>query len=241
MRNQPADKLDIRQPSASATQTVLDYVRNGISRGDLEPGQRVRERELAERCEVSRSAIREALRTLVAEGTLHRETGHSATVRRYTLDEVWCYNQIREALEGLAANLAARRDEVQYHSQLYQIDEGLCACVARDDVDGYLELNDELHSLIQEMSGNKFIRKHLDAVETKQLRMQSERFWDHDGMHRTLPEHREIIAAILNGDALAAEAAMRNHIRSNRQIFLHIPSEILHASPKKPAARRKAG
>lgn len=221
---------------SSATQAVLDYVRTAIRQGQLEPGQRVRERELVEKCDVSRSAIREALRTLEAEGTLHREPGHSATVRQYTLEEVWCHNQIREVLEGLAANLAARRDEVRYHSELSDLEQSLCDCASRGDLEEYLKVNRRLHNLIQEMSGNPLIQQHLDSAQTTQVRMHSERFWDADGMQRSLAEHRRVISAILSGNAIAAESAMRDHIRSGRRVFLHMPADVL---PPATTHRRK--
>ena len=213
--------LDVAE--RSATDVVVKYVRNAIRRGDLLPGQRVRERDLSDGCGVGRSAVREALMMLVAEGTLVREPGHSAVVRRFTLEEVWAHHQIREALEGLAVRLsAARPDQARFHEKLRRIGLRIKAAAEADDKEGFLEANSDFHSALLDMSGNRFIQSHVDLTRASQLRLQSGRFLDRAGMERSHREHEEIILAVLSGDPDFAEAKMREHIRGTRRIFLQM-------------------
>lgn len=226
MRSISALEANPKAAQGSATQQVIDHVHHSIRSGKLQPGQRVRERELAVACSVSRTAIREALTRLVAEGTLVREHGHSATVRKFTLAEVWAQHQIREALEGLAAGLsAARPDQSRYYSQLRDLKRTMQHHADRADAEGYLKTNSKFHALIADMSGNPFIQDHLDRTNVTQLRMQAGRFMGEQGLEQSNADHQRILDAILDGDAQAAEAAMRAHVRSTRRWFLEMPDD----------------
>lgn len=216
---------------ASAPQAVTRHVRNAIRAGLLRPGQRVREWELAEACAVSRSAVREALMMLVAEGTLVREPGHSAQVRQFSREEVWAHQQIREALEALAAGLAAgARDRARYHPALREIALRLRTHAAAADSDAYFKANQDFHALVIEMSANPFIPQHINLTHAAQLRTQAARFIDPAGIGNSHAEHERIIAAILEGDSEGAEAAMRAHIRGTRRALLALPDSFFRPS-----------
>ena len=212
----------------TAPDVVASYVRKAVRSGELLPGHRISERELSDACFVGRNAVREGLMRLVADGTLVREPGHSAVVRKFTLEEVWAHHQIRESLEGLAAGLAAGRpDQARYHEALRNIDRRLKECASIGDRDGFFEANSEFHSIVVEMGGNPFIQSHIDLTRASQLRMQSSRFMTIEGMQRSHAEHEAIIVAILSGDTLSAEASMRKHIRGTRRIFLEMGDTFL--------------
>lgn len=212
---------------SSATQAVLDYVRTAIREGELLPGHPLREQDLARRTGVGRSAIREAIRTLEAEGTLQRKHGHSAVVRQYVLEEVWAHQQITEVLEGLAASLAAKREEVHHHVKLVELLNEMAEMVAREDALEYSRLNEAFHAMIHKMSGNSLITRHLQLAQTGQLRVQASRFSRPDGLRISLAGHREIVAAIIEGDSAEAEKAMRKHSRGARQSLAGLPADLL--------------
>lgn len=168
---------------------------------------------------------------LVAEGTLMREHGHSAVVRQFTREEVWAHHQIREALEGLAAGLAAsRHDQVRYHQALRGIGSALREHAAAGDGEAYLEANYLFHALVVEMSANPFIQTHINLTHATQLRMQAARFIDREGMKSSLKEHEAIIAAILEGNPQLAESTMRAHIRGTRRTFIDMPDTLFRPS-----------
>jgi DNA-binding GntR family transcriptional regulator len=231
------DDLQSTPREQSAMLAVVNYVHQAISEGRLLPGQRVRERELAEACSVSRSAVREALRTLATEGTLTVTHGRGATVRQYTREEFWANHQIREVLEGLAAyHAACRIDDVRFHPELTEIISRLDDCAARDDREAYLQANYEFHDLIVRMSGNPFIQDHLDRTLTMPLRSQAARFASEDSVQRSHIEHQAVIDAILAGDPIAAERAMRRHIIGTRKTILAIADSLFQPLGGKPSA-----
>jgi DNA-binding GntR family transcriptional regulator len=217
--------------SASATEAVLRFIQEGIRSGRLLPGQRLLERELIQRCSVSRSAVREALRTLAADGTIQVEHRRSAIVRQFTRREIWEQYQIREVLEGLAASLAASRVGVSgCEQELLELEKAMAQAASRDERDGYLQLNYELHRLIVRMSGNASIQGHLDRARTTQLRLQAARFLDEEWLRRSHADHNAIIHAILSGESTEAEAAMRRHIRGTRRSVHEMPESMFGRS-----------
>jgi DNA-binding GntR family transcriptional regulator len=222
--------------SASATEAVLRFIHEGIRTGRLLPGQRLRERELIQQCSVSRSAVREALRTLAADGTIQVEHRRSAVVRQFTRREIWEQYQIREVLEGLAASLAASRVGVSgYEQELLELEKAMAQAASRNERDRYLLLNYELHRLIVRMSGNAGIQEHLDRAKTTQLRLQAARFLDDEWLRRSHADHSEIIHAILSGESAEAEAAMRRHIRGTRRSVHEMPESMFGGSEKSAA------
>jgi DNA-binding GntR family transcriptional regulator len=214
-------------PDLSATRQVMHFVRTAIRAGRLSPGERVRERELAAACGVSRGAIREALRALAAEGTIALEHRRGAVVRQFSRVELWDYHQVREALEGLAASLAAGRAGLEACRRLLGLERQMADCADTGQIDEYLRLNQAFHALIVEMSGNPVIQQHLDRALTAQVRLQSARFADEPAVRQSHVEHRAIVEAILNGDPAAAENAMRLHLRHTRRTFLEMPDSFV--------------
>ncbi|HTU09600.1 MAG TPA: GntR family transcriptional regulator [Allosphingosinicella sp.] len=214
-------------PDPSATLLVMQHVRNAIRAGRLSPGERVRERELTAACGVSRSAIREALRALAAEGTIALEHRRGAVVRQFSRAELWDYHQVREALEGLACALAAGRARLEDRRELLSLERRMAACAESGETDDYLKLNQLFHALIVEMSGNPVIQQHLDRALTAQVRLQSARFIDAAAIRQSHAEHGAIVEAILNGDPAGAERAMRHHLRHTRRTFLEMPDSFV--------------
>jgi DNA-binding GntR family transcriptional regulator len=228
--------------ASSTTDAVLQFIKDGIRTGRFAPGQRLRERELVEGCSVSRSAVREALRTLAADGTIIIEHRRSAVVRQFTREEVWAQHQIREVLEGLAASLAAGRATVSGSGQdLLTLEREMTQAMTRVDVPHYWRLNIELHRLIVRMSGNASIQEHLDRAMTTQVRLQAARFMDETWMQRSHAEHTAIVYAILSGDSSEAEAAMRRHIRGTRRGVLEMPEHIFDAPRPNDRPPRSVG
>src|SRR5882757_3844686 len=97
------------EPLGATRERVLASLRQEIIAGRLGPGDRLVERELADRFGVSRVPVREAIRALVAEGFVTFETPRRTVVRRLTRTDVTELFELREALEVYAAGRAAER------------------------------------------------------------------------------------------------------------------------------------
>lgn len=163
---------------------VYDHLLRRIFDGGLVPGSPLREVELAEELGVSRTPVREALGRLAEYGVVETRPNHGAIVRRLGRDELIHLHQVREALEGMAAEMACGRlDEVDF-AQLDALAEA-----ARDErAPGYFEACDEfdvgLHWLIADRSGNPVLAREIGKLLDMTMRI-------HDQLETVLiPSHR---------------------------------------------------
>jgi DNA-binding GntR family transcriptional regulator len=203
-------------PSEHLPETVslLDTLRMAIYHGELTPGQRLVEAELAARYETSRGAVREALALLCNEGLVTRERNRGATVRPVSLEEAIEITEVRAVLEGLCAAKAATRITARERRELKAIGKQMTNAVARNDIVEYSRTGQLVHTRVREIAQQATVAGILDR-----LRYQSVRFQFHVALlpgrpAEGLAEHLAIIEAVCSGDAGSAERAMREHLYS---------------------------
>lgn len=194
---------------------IATELRDAILSGELSPGERILQEELATRHGASRVPVREALRILEAEGLVNLVANTGAWVSRLSLAECEEMYQIRERLEPLLLryNLAAINNE--------SID-GLEILVARmeqsDDIEEFLSLDREFHltcySFVKtSVLGDTVLQlwnrtQHYRRAFTRVFRLEGDRSVHH--------EHRLVVSAIRRRDDDQAESILRGHIRRTR-------------------------
>jgi DNA-binding GntR family transcriptional regulator len=202
----------------STSNTVVDYtiaaLREAIREGTLAQGQRLVVADVARMLGVSNGPVREAIRRLTGEGLVEITPHRGASVRQYTSRDIRDVYQIREVLEGLAARLAAERIADDDHRARLQalIAEIPAACL---DGEKYLTHNHDFHELIYEMSGNTRLREQAQELILPIYRLRYHQFIDLSYARTSAAEHQQIAEAILEGDGVWAERAMRNHVRNS--------------------------
>lgn len=201
---------------------VTDDLRQEIIAGSLRPGDRLVERELAERFGVSRVPVREAIRALVAEGFVHFETPRRTVVRRLTPNDVKELFELREALEVYAAGLAASRATPQDLAEVQELLDRAAAATEAGDAELITDLNSRLHDRIVAMAGNSLLTEALEPVAGR-LRWMTRR---NEEWPQLLVEHRELYEAIASGDPDRARAHALTHVRTNyRSTVRHLFEE----------------
>jgi DNA-binding GntR family transcriptional regulator len=197
-----------------ASSDLLDDVRRAIVHGDLLPGQRLVEADLAVRFQATRAAIREALVQLESEGLVERQRNRGASVRPISLEEAIEITEARAVLEGLCAAKAAAVITDDERERLRQLGRDMQRAVDDGDVVAYSDLTQELHVAIRMIAAQRTVAALLDR-----LRYQSVRHIFSVGLLPGRPavglkEHLAVIEAISSGDPNVAEAAMREHLMS---------------------------
>ncbi|MFA1544775.1 GntR family transcriptional regulator [Actinomadura chokoriensis] len=193
---------------------VVDGIREAILSGEFVPNQRLIEADLSEQFAASRASVRAALAELANEGLIERVQNRGARVRAVSLTEAVEISEVRMVIEGLCAAKAAARATGADTAELREIGADMRAAVASGDVLGYSRLNERLHRRIREISGQKTASDVLERLRAQNVRHQF-RLAMHPGRPQTsLPQHLDIIDAIVAGDADAAERAARAHLRS---------------------------
>ncbi|MFE9437644.1 GntR family transcriptional regulator [Streptomyces sp. NPDC006602] len=207
------------EPLGAVRERVLATLRKEIIAGGLRPGDRLVERELAERFGVSRVPVREAIRALVTEGFVHFETPRRAVVRRLTPNDVKELFELREALEVYAAGLATARATPQDLAQVEALLDLAAAATEAGDAEAITDINSRLHDRIVAMAGNSLLIEALEPVAGR-LRWMTRR---NEEWPQLLVEHRELYEAIASGDPERARAHALAHVRTNyRSTMRHL-------------------
>ena len=199
---------------AAGRRLAGERLRQAIRAGDMAPGQRLVEEELAEMLGVTRASLRGALFDLTAEGLVERIPNRGARVRTITLAEAVAITECRMALEGLCAAKAAERVTDAQAAQLGQLGRQLRRSVTDGELLKYSELNSDLHRLVREISGQTVAADLLERLNGQLVRHQFQLSLRPGRPQASLPEHLAIIAAITARRPAQAEEATRRHLHS---------------------------
>ncbi|GAA5051369.1 DNA-binding GntR family transcriptional regulator [Thermocatellispora tengchongensis] len=201
--------------SSVASQRIADTLRKRILSGDLAPGARIMQEDVAASLGSSRLPVREALRILEAEGLVVLKPNSGAWVSKMDLVECQAIYKLRERVEPLALsesmpNLTsddiARLDEIQQEIETNR------------DVDRFLSLDREFHLITYSGCGIDqllaMVRRFWNT--TQHYRRAYANLIDPTGHELINFEHRLIIEAIKRGDSTDAERFLAGHIRRTR-------------------------
>lgn len=197
---------------ARASDTLIEQLKQDIFSGLLKPGDQLEEADLAARFNVSRTPIREAIRSLVDCGLLETRPRKGAMVRILTAKELNDLFEVAAELEGMACRLAC---DLLTLSDKKDIEEGLDLCRAAaeaEDIPAYAQANLAFHAAIHKASGNQWLVDQLDQI---QARINVYRLMPYDvvgRLEKSLTEHREISDAIFSKNGVSANTLMRDHM-----------------------------
>ncbi len=243
-----ADRVSERATSQTVKAQLA--LRDLLVEGKLRPGERVSELQMVERLGVSRTPVRMALVRLEEEGLLEAIPSGGFSVRAFSEREVFEAIEIRGALEGLGARLAAERgagpaDLCPLVECLDEID----AAVLRDrtqiaNVSRYVELNARFHALLVGLAQSPALARQLEracalpfASPSALVQVQSSSTEAHDFLTVAQDQHRCVVNAIERREGARAEAIMREHARlahrnlerafANQRILELVPGSAL--------------
>lgn len=189
-------------------------LRQAIHSGDLAPGQRLVEEELAGMIGVTRQSLRAALLDLTADGLVERIPNRGARVRVVTTEEAVAITECRMALEALCAVKAAERISDEDAAQLRELAENLKRSVAEANPLKYSELNRELHRRVGVISGQAVAVGLLERLHAQLVRQQFQLALRPGRPEVSLGEHLAIAYAVADRRPEDAERAVRAHLAS---------------------------
>jgi DNA-binding GntR family transcriptional regulator len=183
-----------------------------IVAGELSPGERLVEEELADRLGESRGSVRAAILRLGHEGLVVRERNRGARVRRVTLEEAIEILEARAALESLAAGYAALRRTDAEANELRTITAEMRRLHTAGELLAMSDRNAILHRRILEISRHEVARDVCHRLNSQTVRFQFRTVLAPGRASKSLEEHKAIVEAIAAGDRRAAETSMRRHL-----------------------------
>ncbi len=235
------------KPRASRGTALRDAIEQDIVTGLFASGDRLDEVTLAQRYNVSRTPIREALMQLASSGLVEIRPHRGSFVVDLSPSELVEMFEVMAELEGMCGRLAARRITPDRQAALLRANAACQEAEQQGDADAYYYANEVFHHEIYASSRNAFLEQQARALHKrlKPYRRLQLRAPGRIGSSRK--EHQDIVDAISMGDAAAAETALRAHVLIQGSRFSDFIAALQDrpraGSPDrdKPAARRLAG
>jgi DNA-binding GntR family transcriptional regulator len=193
---------------------AITALRRAILAGDLIPGQRLIEEDLAAATGVTRASLRAALLELTAEGLVDRTPNKGARVRAVSTDEAVAITECRMALEALCAVKAAQHITDTQIDELRSLGDRLSHAVTARDPLKYSAANTELHQAVRVISGQAVAVQLLERLNAQLIRQQFQLAQRPGRPSESLGEHLALIDAIARRDPEAADQATRRHLSS---------------------------
>ena len=197
---------------------VFNTLRQAILRGELQPGERLMEIQLANKLGVSRTPIREAIRKLELEGLVLMIPRRGAEVAQITEKSLRDVLEVRRALEELAVQLACLRMTEEGIVELKQAAAEFEHVLGDEDITVVAEADVAFHDVIYMATDNQRLISLLNNFREQMYRDRVEYLKKTEFHEKLLKEHQEIIAAIENGEQERATRVTSRHIENQVEV-----------------------
>lgn len=211
---------DVTLQDMSQGEVAYHRLHTAIRDGVFQPGDRLREVDVAERLSLSRTPVREALRKLEADGIVEHRARIGAVIRKLERTEVVELYEMRLVLERTAAEMAAK------HASPAEIDEldALNAQIetAVNNPATAAALNQDFHRCIYLATRNRFLLESARALNNALMLLGPTTLADAERIKTVCQQHKNIIDAIRDGDVEAAGASAEAHLQTSLRHRLRI-------------------
>lgn len=218
-------------PNLTTAEFAAQKLREAILSGELRPGTKIHQNQVAEMLGVSRTPLRTALSMLMESNLVVYESNKGFRVREFSFDHIRQAFVIRAELEGLACQLAAKNMTEERAEKLYQLtqegDELLShTTLLPEHQAAYRQMNVSFHTHIIEASQNTLLREMIDRIHNVPLISDRVIIWqDRDIFIRTHDDHHRIAKALAQHDGQRAKAIMHEHVTFSIEHMLRLLEE----------------
>ncbi|SDF82882.1 GntR family transcriptional regulator [Sulfitobacter delicatus] len=209
--------------SADKIATELEQL---VFTGELSDGDRLDEIKLAKRFGVSRTPVREAIQKLATTGLVTQEPRRGAFVHQPGPVELMEMFEVMAEFEATCGRLAALRISDAALAELDAVNDRCQAALDAENPDEYYLENERFHHLIYESSGNGFLEQEARRLHRRLKPYRRVQLHLRGRMKQSMAEHRDIVAALTEGDADRAAAALRGHVAIQGEKFHHLMANL---------------
>ena len=201
---------------------VFNTLRQAILRGELKPGERLMEIQLANKLGVSRTPIREAIRKLELEGLVLMIPRKGAEVAEITEKNMLDLLEVRRALEELAVKLACERITEEEIQELKDAADAFQKILSAKDITKIAEADEAFHDVIFKSTGNDRLIQLLNSLREQMYRYRLEYLKREEYHPQLLEEHQQIIDRITRKDQSEAAELIDRHIGNQVDVMLEM-------------------
>jgi len=192
---------------------IADNLRDMIIAGKLKEGDKIKEEALCSLMGTSRTPLREAIRVLSSEGLIELIPNHGAYVSKPTFVEIKEMFDVMTVLEGVCARTAAEKMNDKALSTLEKLHEKLEEKCDQRDQKEYIRYNNQYHSFVQELAGNRTLNQIVNGLRQKILLYRYQSLSLPGRFEDSIQEHRELLEAFRRRDPEKAETLMKIHLK----------------------------
>lgn len=199
---------------------IFNTLREAIIVGELKPGERLMEIQLAEKMGVSRTPVREAIRKLELEGLVNMIPRKGAHVAELSVKNIMDVLEVRSSLDGLATSLAAERMRDEDLKDLKHVLSQFANYVEKGNLQGSIKKDVEFHDIIYSSSRNDKLIQIVNNLREQVQRFRVIYMKDFGSTKDIVKEHIEIIEAIESKDAELAKKVAEKHINNQERAII---------------------
>ncbi len=218
---------------------VYQILREAIVEGDLLPGEHLAEQQLAEELGVSRTPVREALRRLALEGFVVMVPRRGSYVAGLSLKDMNDVFELRMALEGLGAYLAAQRITPQELIAVRESQAQLEVAIAANDQNEVISADTRFHSLIYAASRNRRLIHIIGNLSDQIQGFRLKSLFAPGRLRDTAREHKRLIMALERRDGLVARRLAEEHVRQAEVSILRSQEKMTGADERSNVSGRR--
>ena len=201
----------------SLTRLIADELKQAILSGKIKPGEKLSETDLMTSVGVGRVPLREALRSLEAEGYVTFLSKDHVVVSKPTVEEIEDYYTIASVLEGLATRLAVEHARPEEVERLRELHQQLRQAAKSQDAAAYFETNSRFHRFIAELAGNERLYRMIDQMRQEMRKTRILALHLPQRVDYSMREHDQIVDAFLRKNPELAEAAVIKHLQHHME------------------------
>lgn len=216
--------------AAPLRQQVASNLRTAIIDGRFRPGERLKEAELCSWTGVSRTAVREALRQLEAEGIVDNIPNQGPVVAQVTPDEARQHYEVRAVLEGLAARSVAEKITEPQIRELLKLKRELDRAFKTGSVEKVLEVKNRLDEFLITACSNVVVKGFVDVIRARLSYLRPIVLSQPERLNENAVEIHAIIDAIARKKPQQAWNAAVNHVERGAQATLKVLEQLAAAS-----------
>jgi DNA-binding GntR family transcriptional regulator len=199
-------------PASGLATEIASALESDIKLGRLLPGQPLDERVLAERFGVSRTPVRAAVQQLAARGLIRVLPRQGLRVAQVSIAELREMFEVLAELEGACAKLAARRMDEPWRARLIEAAEHCRQAAEAGDPAAYEKGNTEFHAALYEGCRNRYLASQIREIRARTSLYTVSVFQLPGRMRQSAEDHLKILDAVIQGDWVAAQREMVDHI-----------------------------
>jgi len=203
-------------------QEVAVRLRQRIVEGQLAPGAKLNERELAEALNVSRTPLREAIKMLAAEGLVELLPNRGAVVAQMSEQDVIDTFEVIAGLEGQSGDLAAQRIDEAELAEIRALHFEMMAAWTRRDLPTYYRINAQIHTLINAAARNPVLAQTWRNVNARLQALRFRSNFDEAKWKRAVKEHERMVELLAARDAAGLRALLIAHLMHKRDAVLEL-------------------